>query len=88
MVFVHAFTCVHVKACMCNYVYRTCIMYVCRIGDIVLPFLLFSNQKQQLKRYLDGVSDAIYIPNGFPFGLQTHTVAYVSLRCTNLFLIA
>ena len=51
---------------------------MCYVDDTSLPFLLLSNQKQQLRRYLDGVSDAIYIPNGFPFGFQTHTVAYVS----------
>ena len=57
------------------------------VDDTVLPFLPFSNQKQQLRRYLDGVSDAIYIPIGFPFGLQTHTVAFVSLHNINLFMI-
>ena len=46
--------------------------------DTVLPFYTFSNKKQQLKRRLDGVSNALYIPNGFPFGFQTHAVAYVS----------
>lgn len=46
--------------------------------DTVLPFQVFSAKKQNLKQYLDGVSDAIYIPIGFPFGLQTHAVAYVS----------
>ena len=57
------------------------------VDDTALPFLTFSNQKQQLRRYLDGVSDVIYIPIGFPFGLQTHTSAYVSLHSTNLFMI-
>ena len=55
---------------------------------MALPFLPFSNQKQQLQRYLDGVSDAIYIPNGFPFGFQAHTVAYVScliILCKSVF---
>ena len=47
-------------------------------GDTALPFLPFSSKRQQLGYYLDGVSDIIYIPNGFPFGLQTHTKAYVS----------
>ena len=61
---------------------------ICYIDDTALPFLQFSNQKQQLQRYLDGVSDAIYIPNGFPFGFQAHTVAYVScLHCANLFAV-
>jgi len=47
-------------------------------GDNALPFFPFSNKRQQLDYYLDGVSEAIYISNGFPFGLQTHTMAYVS----------
>ncbi|XP_065884099.1 mucin-like protein isoform X2 [Dysidea avara] len=47
-------------------------------SSAVLPFLSFADGKKQLRRYLDGVSDTIYIPNGFPFGLQTHTLAYVS----------
>ena len=47
----------------------------------MLPFLSFSNEVQQLERYLDGVSDAIYIPFGLPFGLQTHSTAYVSCMC-------
>ena len=47
-----------------------------------LPFLPFSYEKQQLQRHIDGVSDAIYIPNGLPFGIQTHTVAYVSCLST------
>ena len=55
--------------------------------DTALPFISLSSQKQQLRRDLDGVSDAIYIPIGFPFGLQTHTVAFVSLHCTNLLFI-
>ena len=44
----------------------------------VLEFLSFSNERKSLRRYLDGVSDRIYIPSGLPFGLQRHTVAYVS----------
>ena len=47
-------------------------------GDQALPFLPFSSNKQQLEHYVDGVSDKIYISNGFPFGQQMHTVAYVS----------
>ena len=43
----------------------------------MLPFLPFSNEVQQLKPILDGVSDVIDIPLGLPFGLQTHTTAYV-----------
>ena len=43
----------------------------------VLEFLEFSNSIP-LRRRLDGVSSPIYIANGFPFGLQKHTVAYVS----------
>ena len=46
--------------------------------DAALPFLPFSSNRQQLEHYLDGVSDRIYISNGFPFGQQTHTIAYVS----------
>ena len=66
--------------------YNIC-MHMCYalcVDDTALPFLPFSNQKQQLKRYLDGVSDAIYIPIGFPFGFQTHTAAYVSLHITEI----
>ena len=48
------------------------------LENIPLPFLSFSNKSRQLQRHLDGVSDAIYIPTGFPFGLQTHTIVYVS----------
>ena len=55
---------------------------------MVLPFLSFSNEVQQLRRYLDGVSDAIYIPFEFPFGLQTHSTAYVSCVCHLCHLIA
>ena len=44
----------------------------------MLPFLLFSNEVQRLRQFLDGVSNTIYIPFGFPFGFQTHTTAYVS----------
>ena len=44
----------------------------------VLEFLSFSNERKSLRRYLDGVSNRIYIPSGLPFGLQRHTVAYVS----------
>ena len=55
---------------------------------MVLPFLSFSNEVQQLRRYLDGVSDAIYIPFEFPFGLQAHTTAYVSYMCHLSHLIA
>ena len=44
----------------------------------MLPFLLFSNEVQRLRNSDDGVSNTIYIPNGLPFGLQTHTTAYVS----------
>ena len=47
-------------------------------GDAALPFLPFSSNRQHLDYYLDGVSDRIYISNGFPFGVQTHTIAYVS----------
>ena len=47
------------------------------LDDTVLPFQVFSTKKQ-LRRYLDGVSEAIYIPYAFPFGFQTHTLAYVS----------
>ena len=47
------------------------------IEDTVLPFLSFSNKVQRLRRRDDGISDAIYIPTGLPFGLQTHTIAYV-----------
>ena len=47
-------------------------------GDAALPFLPFSSNRQHLDYYLDGVSDRIYISNGFPFGPQTHTIAYVS----------
>ena len=43
----------------------------------VLEFLRFTHPRY-LGNYLDGVSDQIYIPSGFPFGLQRHTVAYVS----------
>ena len=57
------------------------------VDDTALEFITLSNKKQQLRRDLDGVSDAIYIPIGFPFGLQTHTVAFVSLHCTYLLLI-
>ena len=46
---------------------------------MVLPFLSFSNERQQLERYLDGVSDPIYLPIGLPFGFETHTTAYVSV---------
>ena len=52
-------------------------MTVC-LDDSILPFLPFLNGRQQIGHYLSGVSEWIYIPNGFPFGLQTHTVAYVS----------
>ena len=51
---------------------------VAQTGDAGLPFLPFSSNRQQLDYYLDGVSNGIYISNGLPFGLQTHTVAYVS----------
>ena len=43
----------------------------------MLSFLPFSNEVQQLKPILDGVSDVIDIPMGLLFGLQTHTTAYV-----------
>ena len=51
---------------------------VAQTGDAGLPFLPFSSNRQQLEYYLYGVSNGIYISNGLPFGLQTHTVAYVS----------
>ena len=47
---------------------------------MVLPFLSFSNEVRQLRRYLDGVSNAIYIPIGLPFGLEIHTTAYVGRK--------
>ena len=53
----------------------TCLLFI--VEDISLPFLSFSNKLQELRSYLDGASDPIYIPTGFPFGLQTHTTAYV-----------
>ena len=53
---------------------------VLSLDDTGLPFLSFSNEKQQLRRYLDGVSNTIYIPIGFPIGFETHTGAYVSDR--------
>ena len=52
-----------------------------KLEDMVLPFLSFSNEARQLRRYLDGVSDAIYIPFEIPFGFQTHKTAYVSCMC-------
>ena len=55
--------------------------------DISLPFLSFSNESQQLQRYLDGVSDVIHVPTGFPFGLKTHTTAYVSGMFWIIFLL-
>ena len=54
------------------------ILFIIYTDDRVLPFLQFNNRKVKLRRRLDGVSNTIYIPNGFPFGLQTHTRAYVS----------
>ena len=48
------------------------------LDDSVLPFLPFLTQRQQIGYYHDGISERIYIPNGFPFGLKTHTIAYVS----------
>ena len=55
--------------------------------DISLPFLLFSNESRRLQHYLDGVSDVIYVPTGFPFGLQTHTTAYVGGMLWIIFLL-
>ena len=34
-----------------------------------------------LENELDGTSDAIYIPVGFPFGNDAESVAYVSENC-------
>ena len=47
------------------------------LDDSLLPFLRFSNRRQQIEHDY-GISEQIYIPNGFPFGLKTHTIAYVS----------
>lgn len=55
-------------------------MMLC-LDDSVLSFLPFVNERRQVKHELDEVSDKIYIPNGLPFGTQTHTVAYVSYEC-------
>ena len=54
------------------------LLYCLYADDMVLPFLPFINQRQKLKHNLDGVSERIYIPNGFLFGTEIHTVAYVS----------
>ena len=54
----------------------------------MLPFLPFSNKVQQLQPILDGVSDVIDIPIGLPFGLQTHTTAYVGDELINLLTVA
>ena len=63
----------------------TCLLFI--VEDISLPFLSFSNKLQGLQSYLDGVSDAIFIPTGFPFGLQTHTTAYVGRMFQVIFLL-
>ena len=46
-------------------------------GDSALPFLPL-NRRQEIGPLLNGISERIYIPSGFPFGLKTHTIAYVS----------
>ena len=43
-----------------------------------LDFLEFGEDRVFLERELDGTSDAIYIPVGFPYGGDAETVAYVS----------
>lgn len=55
--------------------------YIYASGYIVssyLPFQSFGANKHCLDRRLDGISRAIYIPNGIPIGDSIQVKAYVS----------
>ena len=60
-----------------TYVVSFILLVMVCLDDSVLPYLPFTYQRQQIRHQLDGVSERIYIPNGFLFGTQTHTLAYV-----------